>query len=163
MGCVLGGGHNGPCMSKAEVLVAQNGIGQQSAIERDWAQGVPRRWTGDHPPPAPADPERCGCDDSRRLQDELAAVDRALGAIGQEARMAAILEAERERVGLGEAERRLVEAAVLERSLRAECRATVARSTGEYWAKRNAVDKLEYDRDMLTDELLALRAGEKAE
>jgi hypothetical protein len=54
---------------------------QQHAIERDWALGVPRR----------QDPERCGCDDSKRLQDELAAVDRALGVTGQEARLEAIL------------------------------------------------------------------------
>lgn len=153
MGCVLGGGHNGPCMSKAEVLVAQNGIGQQSAIERDWAQGVPRRWTGDHPPPAPADPERCGCDDSRRLQDELAAVDRALGAIGQEARMAAILEAERERVGLGAAEREMVEACV---EWQLYDRARPPKDPGFSTAP--------FFKWMMTmDRLLALRAAEKAE
>ncbi len=38
-----------------------------------------------------ADPERCGCDDSRRLEGELAAVDRALGVTGSEARSGRIL------------------------------------------------------------------------
>jgi hypothetical protein len=53
---------------------------------------VTNEWDGRHPPPAPQPvPERRNCDDSRRLQDELARVDKALGVSGEQARLEVIL------------------------------------------------------------------------